>query len=121
MRSFRRRHRIDGMKIFSIFLVFFGELLAVYAETFIIKYKLFSGNFWKLFLLITIGGFLLLVGYYLGYKAYQNLWVITVISIVTLLITEPLILVVFLNQTPTVGMLTGFALGIIGLFLALFY
>jgi len=109
------------LKIIAVISVFLGELLAVYAETFVIKYPFMSSNFWKMFLIMSLGGLLLISGYLLGYKAYQNLWTITVISIATLLIAEPLIIVFYFNQTPTTGALIGFILGIIGLTASIFF
>lgn len=108
-------------KITSVILVFLGELLAVYAETFAIKYRAFSGGFWRMAIIISFGGFLLIAGYIIGYKAFQNLWIITVISITTLLIAEPLIIIFFFNQFPTTGAIIGFLLGVIGLLIALLF
>jgi len=104
-----------SLKISAVILVFLGELFAIYAETFGVKQEMFSSGFWKITLLMTFGGILLILGYIYGYKAYQNLWVITVVSITTLLIAEPLVIYFFFNQTPTLGALIGFILGIIGL------
>jgi hypothetical protein len=112
---------LSNIKLLAIFLVFLGELFAVYAETFAVKFSLWSGGFWKMFLIMVLGGFLLVAGYVLGYRAYQNLWIITVISITTLLIAEPLVILVFFKQIPTVGAIIGFILGIIGLFCSIFF
>jgi len=112
---------LQNLKIWAIVLVFLGELFAVYAETFGTKFNLWSDGFWKMFFIMIISGFLLVVGYLVGFKAYQNLWVITVISLTTLLIAEPFIIVVFFHQTPTIGAIIGFVLGIIGLVASIFY
>jgi hypothetical protein len=109
------------VKVIGILLVFLGELFAVYAETFAVKYGFLSSGFWKMFIIITLGGFLLVSGYIIGYKAFHNLWIITVISIATLLIAEPLIIILFFHQTPTTGALIGFILGIIGLISSIFF
>lgn len=109
------------LKISAILLVFFGELFAVSAETFGTRHEMFSSGFWKMIILMTISGILLVLGYFYGYKAYQNLWTITVISLTTLLIAEPFIIFVFFHQTPTIGALIGFILGIIGLICALVF
>lgn len=109
------------LKIFAVILVFLGEFFAVYAETFGIKYNLFSKNFWILFLLITLGGFLLITGYLLGYKAFNNIWIITVVSLTTFLTAEPIIILVFLKQMPTTGAIIGFILGLLGLVTAILF
>ena len=109
------------LKILAVLSVFFGELLAVYAETFGVRSKLFSAEFWRIFIIMAIGGFFLILGYIVGYKAYQNLWIVAVVSITTLLIVEPLVILIFFNQTPSIGALIGFVLGVIGLIVALFF
>ena len=108
-------------KFIPILLVFIGEALAIYAETFGIKQAIFSLGFWKIFAVMCISGLLLVLGYILGFKAFGNLWVITVVSLTTLLIVEPLILVIFLHQTPAVGSFVGLILGVIGLLFSIFY
>ena len=110
-----------SLKILGIISVFLGELFAVYAETFGVRQQLFSSGFWKIVLFMTIGGILLVMGYILGYKGYQNLWIVTVVSITTLLIAEPLVIYIFFNQIPTTGALIGFILGILGLIAAIFF
>jgi hypothetical protein len=109
------------LKILAVLSVFVGELFAIYAETFGVKSELFSAGFWKVFLIMTVGGLFLILGYLVGYKAYQNLWILAVVSITTLLIAEPLIILIFFNQMPSTGTLIGFVLGIIGLIAALFF
>jgi hypothetical protein len=109
------------LKLASILLVFLGELFAVYAETFGVKYNFFSGNFWKIMLIMCLGGVFLVIGYILGYRAFHNLWTITVVSITTLLIAEPIIILAFFHQTPTIGAVIGFILGAIGLIAALLF
>jgi hypothetical protein len=108
------------LKILAILSVFLGEILAIYAETFSIKYNFLSSGFWKLFVIICIGGFFLILGYILGFKSFNNLWIVTVVSITTLLIAEPLVITLILNQTPTTGAIIGFILGILGLLATLF-
>ena len=109
------------LKILAVFSVFIGELFAVYAETFGVKQELFSFGFWKIFLIMTFGGLFLILGYLLGYKVYSNLWILAVVSITTLLIAEPLVIMFFFNETPTIGALIGFILGVLGLIAALFF
>lgn len=109
------------LKTLGIFLVFLGELFAIYAETFAVKYGFLSNGYWRMFLIMTLGGLFLITGYLLGYKGFNNLWIITVISIATLLIAEPLIIVTIFNQIPTTGALIGFILGIIGLICSIFF
>jgi hypothetical protein len=110
-----------GFKIAGVLLVFLGELFAVLAETFGTKYQMFSSGFWRMILLITISGLFLVLGYYYGYKGFQNLWIITVVSLTTLLIVEPLIIFTIFGQTPTMGALIGFILGVIGLICAIIF
>jgi len=106
------------LKFYAILLVFLGEILAIYAETFVIKHKIFSVGFWSMIFLMCVGGVFLVFGYVFGYRAFHNLWYVTAISIGTLLIVEPLLLRYLLGQIPTTGSLVSFTLGVFGILVA---
>lgn len=106
------------MKIISLVLIISGEALAIYAELLSAKYYSnlgsFGDSFWRSFPLIIIGGALLVAGYTLGLRSYKNIWVVSVISVTSILIIEPLLNYFFMHQIPTRGAIIGFALGILG-------
>ena len=64
--------------------------------------------------LITLGGLALLVGYVLGYHVLRNIWIISAVSIGSILIVEPILALLMFDQLPTHGAAIGFALGVIG-------
>lgn len=112
------------MKIFSLLAVAIGEVLTIIAEVLGAKYYSqtnFFPVFIKLILVFTIGGMLLIYGYSLGYVSYKkNIWIISAISVTTILIIEPMVALLLFKQTPTFGALIGFILGAIGLVITIF-
>ena len=113
-------------KIFIIALDFLGEALYIYGQMLGAKGDyLNSQPFWnvflKAFLIIAIAGGTVLFGYMLGINVFKNIWVVSVISITSILLMEPILAWVFFKQIPTPGAIVGFILGAIGLFTATFF
>ena len=111
-------------KLLSIGLLFFGEALIIYAE--ILSARMFfteSRPFW--FVISRVGAaafistFMLLCGYMFGLAAFKNIWIVTVISITSILFAEPVITYFVSHQLPTKGAVAGLILGFIGLILTL--
>ena len=112
------------LKLIVLVLLFFGEALAIYAEMLGAKYVIsqsFLQIFLKMFALIAVAGGLLIAGYMLGFKAFKNIWVVAVASITSILIIEPILAWTMFHQVPTKGAVSGFILGVIGLFLSIFF
>jgi hypothetical protein len=112
-------------KLFGILVLISGEVITIGAEIYGAKYfGLEFGNFktvfWKLVLPMTFGGFLLLTGYMLSMQSFKNIWVVTVISISSIIIAEPILNYAITHQSPTRGALIGFILGALGLLATLF-
>jgi len=106
-------------KIFAILLVFLGETFFIYAEITAAKNNaLFSGSFWslalKLFLLVIMAGGLLIAGYAFGFVKFKNIWIISVTSLTSILIMEPLMAYLIVKQLPTKGAFVGLILGALG-------
>lgn len=113
-------------KILVIFLLFVGETLSIYAE--MLAAKSSSANpslllqiFLKTFLVIIVAGGFLIAGYVLGFKVFKNIWVVSVASITSILIMEPILAYTIFNQLPTRGALIGLILGILGFVAAVFF
>lgn len=111
-------------KILSISLLFFGEALIIYAE--ILSAKMFytqNQPFW--FVISRVGAiafistFMLLCGYMFGLAAFKNIWIVTVISITSILLAEPILTYTVTHQMPTKGAVAGLILGLIGLIITL--
>lgn len=117
---------VNYSKILVLVLIFLGEALAIYAEIVGAKNNHLASQpfwqiFWKMFLLITLAGGILIAGYMLGVNAFKNIWIVSVVSITSILVVEPLLAWTIFHQVPTIGAVLGFILGAIGLFLSLFY
>ncbi len=114
------------LKILVPLFIFFGESLSIYAELVGEKSNyLATQPFWqifiKVFLLITFAGAFLVAGYMLGLQAFKSVWVVSVISITSILIVEPTIAWLFFKQIPTIGSVIGFVLGAIGLLASILF
>ncbi len=73
-----------------------------------------------MFLLITLAGGFLILGYMLGFKFFKNIWIVNAASITSILIVEPIIAWTIFHQLPTKGAIIGFFLGAVDLFLSIF-
>jgi len=106
-------------KVLTILLLFIGESLAIYSEmiaarTYSANSKPFLQIFLKMLIIIIFAGGFLIVGYMLGFSAFKNIWVVSVTSITSILIMEPILAYTIFHQLPTKGAIIGFILGIIG-------
>ena len=114
------------IKILVLILIFLGEALAIYAEMTgarmnQVTQQPFLQIFLKMFLIIIIGSGLLIAGYMLGFESFKNIWIVSVISITSILIIEPILALTIFKQMPTTGALIGLVLGIIGIIAAIFF
>ena len=114
------------LKILVLLLIFAGEGLAIYAEMIgardnNIATQSFLNIFLKMFLVIAVAGAFLIAGYMLGFNSFKNIWIVSVISITSILIIEPILAWTIFGQTPTPGAIIGFSLGTIGLFISIFF
>ena len=113
-------------KFFIIVLVFVGEAGYIYGQMLGAKEDSISSHsfftiFLKAFLIIAIAGGIVLLGYMLGFGVFKNIWIVSVISVTSILIMEPTMAWVFFKQIPTKGAVIGFILGGIGLLTATFF
>lgn len=111
-------------KILVLALIFIGEALSIYAEMLgarsnHIASQPFLQIFLKMFLMITLAGGFLIAGYMLGFNAFKNIWIVSVASITSILIVEPVLAWSFFHQIPTTGAIVGLVLGAIGLFVSI--
>lgn len=107
------------LKIITILLLFFGEALSVVSEMVAAKAhhatsQSFSVIYIKSCVLIALAGCFLIAGYMLGYKSNKNIWVVSAMSITSILIMEPLIGYIIFQQLPTRGAFIGLILGALG-------
>ena len=120
--TLRKVMSITYSKILVIILLFLGESLCIYAEVVGAKNagsSSFLLIFLKMFLIITLAGGLLVASYMLGFNAFKNIWIVSAVSIASILIMEPTLNWIIIKQLPTPGAIIGFVLGVIGLFVSL--
>ncbi len=115
-----------SLKIFSVALLFVGEILPISAEVWAAKitsvlHLTFLEAYPKTVFVHILGSFFLIAGYIIGYKAFQNIWVVNVITIGAILIIEPVATWLITQQFPTTGALAGLALGFAGMIAATFF
>lgn len=106
-------------KIAVILILFLGEALSVYSEMIAARsHATTTENFFPIFikgfLVIAGAGALLIAGYMLGFKSFKNIWVVSAMSITSILIMEPLIGYLVFHQLPTRGALVGLIFGALG-------
>ncbi|NOS67128.1 MAG: hypothetical protein HOO67_02070 [Candidatus Peribacteraceae bacterium] len=114
----------NALKILVLLLIFLGEFFVIYAEirasnTYSLPGQSFGRVFLAMFPVFLVGGALLMSGYILGYRAFQNIWIVTAISITSVLVVEPLLAFTIFQQVPTRGAWLGLGFGTAGLLSAL--
>ncbi len=112
-------------KFLAATIIIIGELAGIYAEIFGARYyhthaESFARVFFRIWPMILISGIFLLAGYMLGLKNFKNIWIVSVISITSILIIEPFMAYFVGGQTPTKGAFIGLIFGILGFVAALF-
>lgn len=113
------------LKILVILLILGGEALSIYAELIgAHQYTVNNSPFWplffRMFLVIAVAGALLVAGYILGLGAFKNIWIVSVMSLTSILITEPFISYAIFHELPTRGAWFGLAFGVMGCLSAMF-
>jgi drug/metabolite transporter (DMT)-like permease len=98
--------------------LFFGEMLIIGVEMW--AAKLFKpAEPWAVILpaitLSIVGVCLLVYGYTFGYQAFKNIWIVTGISIASILVVEPLVAWLLFREMPTTGAFIALVLGVIGI------
>ncbi|MDO8562052.1 MAG: hypothetical protein Q7S05_04505 [bacterium] len=114
------------LKIFAVALLFVGEILPVSAEVWAAKltnilHLPFLEAYPKTVFVHILGSFFLIAGYIIGYKAFQNIWIVNVITISAIVIITPVATWLLIQQPPTAGAWTGLVLGFGGLIAATFF
>lgn len=112
------------MNVLILLVLFVGEALVIWAEMIGASAYASGATFWKAFLYTTpalvVGSLFLVISYILGLKQFSNIWVITAVSLGSILIVEPLFNFFYIGQAPTLGSGVGFALGVLGILASLF-
>jgi len=113
------------MSAFSVIAIIAGEILIIWSE--VMAAKLYAENLNMASMLMQTvplgiaGAVLLIVGYALGLKYFHNIWIVTAVSVGSLLMVEPLFNYFYMGQTPTMGSGIGFVLGALGMVASLVF
>ena len=110
--------------VFILVLIFAGEALAILAEILSARGEVRNSKKMlrlavSMTLVIIFGGAVSIYGYMLGISLLSNIWIITVASIASILIIEPVLDYALLKQLPTRGAVLGFLLGASGMIIAI--
>jgi hypothetical protein len=108
-------YAIIGMLMLAV-----GEALAIYTEIVSAKYHNNPKTVWWMLFWITIAGIPLIFGYIFSFKGFNNIWMVSIISIVFILIAEPIVTWMVFKEVPTLGPILGFVFGSIGFLCVIF-
>ncbi len=108
----------------AVGLMVLGEFCAIYSEVVVARLAhagdTGSSGLLVPVLIMCLGGLCLLAAYWLGYMAVGDIWIVTVVSVTSLLLLEPLVIWALFQQMPGRGALIGFCLGALGMLSAVF-
>lgn len=109
---------MDGLalKLFAFAALAVGEALCIYSEMLVAK----KPDWLWTFFLITLAGVPLLLGYHYGYKAFDSMWPVMVISVASILVVEPLLVWLMFHDVPSRTSLVALGLGVAGILLVMF-
>lgn len=104
----------------AILLIFFGEAFSISAQ--LAASKRVAGGVAGTTLYLSgmlflgaIGGVLIVGGYILGYIHFKNIWIVTAISVGSIVVFEPVLAYILFKQVPTMGAAIGLVLGVLGI------
>lgn len=100
--------------IIGLLMIMTGEALAIYCEIVSVKHCDNAKMVWWMLFWITIAGIPLIFGYIFSYKGFHNIWTVSIISIVSILIAEPIVTWAIFKELPNLGAILGFVFGLIG-------
>ncbi|WP_210286453.1 hypothetical protein [Bradyrhizobium sp. IAR9] len=110
------------LKIVAVAAIFLWEALSIFAELVASRQFRKAGGdlamLWPMFLLVCLGGILLVFGCALGYMHLKNIWIIVAISVRAILVVEPILTVLLFRKVTTAGSLIGLVLGAFGVLAA---
>ncbi|MGY2170803.1 hypothetical protein HX881_19415 [Pseudomonas gingeri] len=96
-----------------------GEFCAIYSEVVTARLAQTGSSSGEAFILPVVlmcfAGLCLLGAYWLGYVAVGDIWIVTVVSVTSLLILEPIVVWSLFGEVPGRGALIGFCLGALGM------
>ncbi len=99
------------LKLISIILLVIGEAISIYIELILAKG---NQNIYHMSLLFILATPFLLYGYIIGYSSFKSIWIVSIISITSILVIEPLLVWSIFKEIPSKGAIIGLGFGILG-------
>ncbi len=112
------------MKLIAVFSIFVGEAVAISAELMQArqgKHGIAARDLAALLGVFLVSGVLLLVGYGLGYRSFEKIWIVSIASMASILVAEPILNYVFFRELPERGTLIAFPLIVIAFIISVIY
>lgn len=106
------------LKLVGPIVIAASEILAIYAEVASAKSPTIRSVLWN-FIPVTVAGIGLVSGYAITAHAYKSVWAASVASIGSVLVTEPIVILLVSGERPTTQALIGFLLGAAGMIVTL--
>lgn len=110
-------------KLATLTLIIVGESLSIYSQVqtaaLPVKDRRWFHTSRGLLLLWAVAGLFLISGYSFGVKAFGGVWPVTAVSVTSILIVEPLLLLALISHKPSRNEMGGFICGAIGLLITL--
>lgn len=108
-------------KCAAILLIVVGEALSIFAE---MKAAAKSAapvahTYAESVGLFALSGLALIAGYMIGYRAFASIWLVTVISVSSLLIIEVALCYLMFEESPSLGAKLGLVCGALGFLFSL--
>lgn len=100
--------------LLGILLMVLGEGFSIYAEASAVKRHLEPNHVRWCILVITLGGLMLVPGYIVLYRVFGDIWKVSIVSILSILVLEPIIVWTLFGEIPSKGSVLGFILGVLG-------
>lgn len=111
-------------RILAILFIFIGEVFSIGAQLVASKRVMHGSEgvtsflVW-MYIVGALGGVLIVAGYVYAYLYFKNIWIVTAISIGSIVVFEPILAFFLFKQVPTMGAAIGIVLGVLGIVSAL--
>lgn len=103
----------------GVLLIVAGELVAIAYEVLAMRHMTLRYTLWAC-LCVAGAGILLVLGYTMTFKGLKNAWVVSTVSILTILVSEPILVWLVFKEVPTLGPMLGLLCATVGFGCVLF-
>ena len=93
-------------------LIMCGEAIAIFSQAYISRFGISWSTLWAACLGIFVAGVMLLAGYRITYTAVKSIWTVSIFSLSSIAVLEPMIMWFMFKEVPSWRHVVGFILGI---------